>query len=240
MSAPLLFLFQSHPREINAPSYSLMPTMSFSQCSSVPAIPFMVSHHGGGARPFASLKKGVKHELLLCSCFQGDSSCSHSKNTTEDSLSYSRCSYYPMLSGSALLWCPVFSSREFKRKKQKLVMNFAKAGEQVKFFQENISRAGKYINRVFLSSHKEERSGEEWGWGGGGRNEVEGRGENRREWGKRISGVIYLVKITIKVIMQKCQTLATPTRHVTGAGWVADVQWNKFCSRACFSTKHAG
>lgn len=103
MSAPLLFLFQSYLREINAPSYSLMPTMSFSQCSFVPAIPFKVSHHGGGARPFASLKKGVKHELLLCSCFQGDSSCSHSKNTTEDSLSNSRCSYYPMLFGSALL-----------------------------------------------------------------------------------------------------------------------------------------
>lgn len=48
-----------------------------------------------------------------------------------------------MLSGSALLLWPAFSSREFKRKKEKLVMNFAKAQEQVKFFQENISRAGK-------------------------------------------------------------------------------------------------
>lgn len=142
MPAPLLFPFQSHLRENSAPSYSLTPTMSFSQCSSVPAIPFTVSHHGGDARPFASLKKGVRHELL-CSCLQEDTGCSHSKNTAEDSLGYSRCSYYPKLAGSALLLCPAFSSREFKRKKQKLVMNFAKAQEQVKFFQENISRAGR-------------------------------------------------------------------------------------------------
>lgn len=74
----------------------------------------------------------------------------------------------------------------------------------------------------------------------GGRNEEEGRGENRRERAKRISGVIYLVKITIKVIMQKCQSLATPTHHVTGVGWVADVQRNKFCSRAACRLKERG
>jgi hypothetical protein len=57
-----------------------------------------------------------------------------------------------MVSDLALFLYPLFSKGELKSQKQKLEMNFSRAQEQVKFFQENICRVSKYINNVFLSS----------------------------------------------------------------------------------------